>query len=44
MGKFLQAADYSSKEIVLAANERIVGVTGREPNCNDLQFMIARLK
>ena len=44
MGNFTQGADYLSKEIVLAANERIVGVTGREPYCNDLQFMIARLK
>ena len=44
MGLFTQGAAYSAKEIVLAANERIVGVTGRETLCNDLQFMIARLK
>ncbi len=44
MGLFKKGADYFSKEIVLAANERIVGVNGREPYCNDLQFMVARLK
>ncbi len=41
--------DFPHKEIVLSADERIVGVVGREhtayPNFyEDVQFMIARLK
>lgn len=35
---------YKVKEIVLAANERIVGVALLEPYSHELQFMIARLK
>jgi hypothetical protein len=43
IGYFEQSGGYSNKEIFLAADERIVGVTGRNPHWNDLQLMIARL-
>ena len=44
IGDHIVDQEYKVKEIVLAANERIVGVAFLEPYSHELQFMIARLK